>query len=163
MNEFPINLRTADIALAISDMIEDSIPEYAARGLDIKIGEMPKKIFVSADVLLLRNVIINILENSVKYKVKEQGQIEISATIVNNDVLLRFADDGPGVQANMLPKLFDVFYRADPSRNKKGSGLGLAINAKIIERMGGNIYAELPSTGGLAIVIKLPLLQGEKK
>lgn len=119
MNEFPINLRTADIALAILDMIEDSIPEYAAHGLDINLSEMPKGIFVSADVLLLRNVVINILENSVKYKVKEQGQIEISAAIVNNDVLLRFADDGPGVQADMLPKLFDVFYRADPSRNKK--------------------------------------------
>jgi len=163
MNEFPINLRRTDIAPAISDMIEDSIPEYAARGLDIKSGVMPKGIFVSADVLLLRNVVINILENSVKYKIKEKGQIEISAAIVNNDVLLRFADDGPGVQADMLPKLFDVFYRADPSRNKKGSGLGLAINAKIIELMGGSIYAELPPTGGLAIVISLPLLQGEKQ
>jgi len=84
MNEFPINLRRTDIAPAVSDMIEDSIPEYAARGLDINLSEMPKGIFASADVLLLRNVVINILENSVKYKEKEQGQIEISAATVNS-------------------------------------------------------------------------------
>jgi signal transduction histidine kinase len=161
MDEFPITMLRADITLAVADMIEDSLSEYASRGLVIKLAEMPKDIYVCADVLMLRNVIINILENSLKYKVKEQGQIEITAAIVNSAVLLRFADDGPGVQAVTLPKLFDVFYRADPSRNKRGSGLGLAINAKTIERMGGNIYAELPSTGGLAIVIRLPLLQGE--
>jgi len=71
---------------------------------------------------------------------------------------LRFIDDGPGVQADALPKLFDVFFRSDPSRSKQGSGLGLAISAKIIERMGGTIHAELPDSGtGLATVIRLPL------
>jgi signal transduction histidine kinase len=161
MDEFPLNLRNVDISSAISDMVEDAMPEYASRGLGIQLGCMPEKIHVSADVLMLRNVIINILENSVKYKSKECGQIEISSSVENNLVLLRLADDGSGVQANMLPKLFDVFYRTDPSRNKAGSGLGLAICAKIVERMGGSIYAESAATGGLAVVIRLPLLQGE--
>jgi len=74
--------------------------------------------------------------------------------------MLRFADDGPGVPAGALNKLFDAHYRADPSRNKKGSGLGLAISSKIIERMGGTYRAELPETGGLAIVICLPVQHG---
>ena len=161
MDEFPLNLRRVDISLAITDILEDSLSEYASRGLDIKISKMPENIYVSADVLMLRNVIINILENSSKYKTIEHGQIEISASVLNNSVLLRLADDGPGVQADMLPKLFDTFYRTDPSRSKMGSGLGLAISAKIIERMGGNIYAELPATGGLAVVVRLPVLQGE--
>ena len=90
--------------------------------------------------------------------------MEISAVLENNFISFYFADNGPGVQADTLPKLFDVFYRTDPSRNKKGSGLGLAISAKIIERMGGSIYAELPASGGmggLAIVIKMPLLPKE--
>jgi signal transduction histidine kinase len=108
----------------------------------------------------MRNVICNILENSAQYKAKERGNIEISAAAVNNTVLLRFADDGPGVKHEALENLFNVFYRADPSRNTKGSGLGLAISAKIIERMGGSIHAELPAAGGLAVVITLPLLTG---
>jgi signal transduction histidine kinase len=74
---------------------------------------------------------------------------------------LRLADDGPGVPAEKLEKLFDVFYRSDPSRNRKGSGIGLAISRKIIERMGGAIHAELPEAGGLAIVIRLPAQQKE--
>jgi len=76
--------------------------------------------------------------------------------VENDAVLLRLTDNGPGVSAEMLPKLFDVFYRADPSRSRQGTGLGLAISAKIVERMGGSIRAELSETGGLATVISLP-------
>ena len=166
MDEFPLSLRKVDIGLAISDMIEDSASEYERRGLSIKLSEMPKNIYVNADVQMFRNVIINILENSVKYKTLDQGQMEISIICNNDSVLLRMADNGPGIKEDMLPKIFDVFYRTDPSRNKQGSGLGLAISVKIIERMGGTIYAE-PSVhepfieNGLAIIIKLPLLQEE--
>ena len=160
MDEFPLIARRVDITLVISDIIDDSHSEYASRGLDIKINDMPKNTFVNADVLMLRNVIINILENSVNYKIKKRGQLEISAALTGNYILLRLADDGPGVQADMLPKIFDVFYRTDPSRSKLGSGLGLAISVKIIERFGGGIYAELPPSGGLAIIIKLPLSEG---
>jgi len=161
MDEFPLSMRRVNISAAISDMIEDSAAEYSDRGLSIVLSEMPGNIYVTADELMLRNVIINILENSVKYKTRDRGQMEIGITLMNEFVLLRLSDNGPGVQADMLPKLFDVFYRTDPSRSKLGSGLGLAISLKIIERMNGRIYAELPVTGGLAVVIKLPLLQGE--
>ena len=161
MDEFPVSMRRSNITLVISDMIEDIIPEYSNKGLFIKPKELNENIFVNIDALLLKNVIINILENSVKYKLKEHGQMEIDISQVNDSVLLCMTDDGPGVNAEMLPKLFDVFYRTDPSRSKQGSGLGLAICVKIIERMGGKIYAQLPAAGGLAVVIELPLLNEE--
>ena len=160
MDEFPLTLRRVDIGLVLADMIEEAADGYAARGLAIRLAKTGTDLFVSIDPLLMRNVICNILENSVQYKTKEHGSIEISAGAVNNTVLLRFTDDGPGVQPEALENLFNVFYRADPSRNTKGSGLGLAISAKIIERMGGSIHAELPASGGLAVVIALPLLKG---
>ena len=159
MEEFPLNLICVDIALTISEMIEDSLSRYESCGLSIDLKKMPENLFVSVDVRLIRNVINNILENSVNYKTKIQGKMEISATVENSYILLRFEDDGPGVEEDMLPKLSDVFYRADPSRTDPGSGLGLAISAKIIHNMNGQIHAELPSSGGLAIVIKLPLLK----
>jgi signal transduction histidine kinase len=161
MDEFPLTIRRIEIGLALADMTEEAAAGYAARGLAIRLAETGKDLFVSVDPLLMRNVICNILENSARYKTKERGGIEISAVAVNNTVLLRFADDGPGVKPEALENLFNVFYRADPSRNTKGSGLGLAISAKIIERMGGSIHAELPAAGGLAVVITLPLLTGE--
>jgi signal transduction histidine kinase len=158
MDEFPLDLRRVDFSLAVSDIIQEAENEYARRGLELRLGEMQREIFVDADVFALRNVIINILENSVKYKTKEQGAITITCIGGNAAPCaeLRLADDGPGVPAEKLEKLFDVFYRSDPSRNKKGSGIGLAISKKMIERMGGKVHAELPEAGGLAIVIRLP-------
>jgi signal transduction histidine kinase len=162
MDEFPLNSMRVDISLAISEMIEDSLDTYKSKGLSIIFREMQKDKFVFADVFLLRNVLTNIIENSIKYKTKELGRMEISAVIEDNQIMIYFADDGPGIDADILPKLFDVFYRADPSRSKMGSGLGLAISEKIIQSMGGNILAELSSQGGLAIVIKLPLMQDKE-
>jgi signal transduction histidine kinase len=159
MDEFPLALRRVDIALALRDIIEEMIPEYSMRGVYIHLAKIQEKVFVSLDTMLLRNVIINIFENSLKYKTKEYANIEAGCSIVDNSLLVRFADDGPGVNSEALPQLFDVFYRADPSRNKKGSGLGLAISAKIVKLMGGEIQAELPPEGGLAISICLPLLK----
>jgi signal transduction histidine kinase len=159
MNEFPLTLQRVPLMPLITDMVEELAPEYDQRGLAIHITESRHEAFVSADTLWIRNALINILENSVRYKTKERASVEISADVVNDSVFLRLADDGPGVSAEVLPKLFDVFYRADLSRSEKGSGLGLAINKKIIEHMGGAIYAELPDSGGLAVVIRLPVVR----
>ncbi|MDR0313380.1 MAG: HAMP domain-containing histidine kinase [Treponema sp.] len=160
MDEFPLTPRRVNIMRAITDMIEELTEEYANRGLIITItGNLEH--FVLIDAVFLRNALINILENSVMYKTKETGRMEINASLAGNSILIRFADDGPGVSPDALPKLFDVFYRADPSRHTKGSGLGLAISAKIVEHSGGNIYAENSglneSGGGLAVVIRLPI------
>jgi signal transduction histidine kinase len=159
MDEFPLVLGRVPLMPVITDMIEEVTWEYDQRGLVVHITESHRDVCVLADTLWLRNVIINILENSVRYKTKERGTIEISADVVNDSVFLRFSDDGPGVSSETLPKLFDVFYRADPSRSIKGSGLGLAIGKKIIEHMGGAIHAELPASGGLAVVIHLPIVK----
>jgi signal transduction histidine kinase len=170
MNEFQFSPSRFNISLALSDMIEEIAEEYAARGLDITISEGPENVFVFADVMQLRRVIINILENSVSYREKETGHMEISIAGWNSFVQLRFADDGPGVNPEAIPDLFNAFYRTDPSRHTSdhgsadhrsaGSGLGLAISAKIIERSGGTIHAVNGNSGGLSIVINLPIEKG---
>jgi len=125
----------------------------------------PENIFLNADVSHIRRVVINLLENSVKYKEKETGHMEITASLDNDFIRLMFADDGPGVSSELLPNLFNPFFRTDPSRHSSdrrsaGSGLGLAISAKIIERSGGTIHAEPANSGGLAVVIRLPIETG---
>jgi len=160
MDEFPFSPARFELSCVLSDMVEELTEEYAMRGLEIVINDSLQNVFVYADVSQFRRVIINILENSVKYKEKETGRMEISCSLYNNFVQIRFADNGPGVNHDLLPNLFNAFYRADPSRHTKGSGLGLAISAKIIERSGGTIHAENADTGGLVIVIRLPLETG---
>jgi signal transduction histidine kinase len=161
MDDFPFSPRRFVLMRTLSDMVEELTEEYAVRGLVITIDGKPLSVSVFADVSHFRRVIINILENSVKYKEKETGSMIISVSRDNNYMQIKFSDDGPGVEPDMLPNLFNVFYRTDPSRRTKGSGLGLAISAKIIERSGGNIYAEKNDSGGLTIVIRLPAASGE--
>ena len=157
MDEFLLTLSRVDILQAITDMVEELTEEYKDKGLIITIDDNFKNCFVSADTIFFCNALINILENSVTYKTKEIGRMRISAKLTDDFILIRFADDGPGVNPEMLPYLFNAFYRTDPSRHKNGTGLGLAICAKIIERSGGTIYAENCNLSGLAIVIKLPI------
>ncbi|GHT79144.1 hypothetical protein FACS1894130_07100 [Spirochaetia bacterium] len=170
MDEFPAEMRNINCGDMIADCIDELSDEYEQRGLSLIARELPRTLYITIDPVLFRRVIINILENAVKYKTAEQGHIiidcietESGGEIKNVEILL--ADDGPGVPSESIEKLFDVFYRADLSRNnaarpgeRTGSGLGLAISAKIIAKMGGTIHAELPVDGGLAIVIQLPLV-----
>jgi len=161
MDEFPFSPSRFELTRALSDMVEELTEEYAMRGLEIIINVSPQDVFVNVDVSHFRRVVINILENSAKYKEKETGRMEISASLDNSFVQIRFADNGPGVAQETIPNLFNAFYRADPSRHTKGSGLGLAISAKIIERSGGTIYAENADPCGLVVVIRLPVEAGE--
>jgi signal transduction histidine kinase len=173
INDFPLVLKNLDMGLFIRDMVSELADDYCKRGLAIELSEITRNAFVSIDPILFHNVITNILENSVSYKITERGHIEIRTGIAKAMVEIRLADDGPGVPKESLEKLFDVFYRADPSRNTQdhypgdslgngpGNGLGLAISQKIVNRMGGSMKAELPERG-LAIVIYLPLVNGER-
>jgi len=158
LNDFPLNLKTLDAGLLIADIITELSDEYAKRGLTIEPCEIAP-VFVNLDPVLFRTVIVNILENSVKYTDKESACIKIESAVTDSALELRLTDDGPGVAKEALEKLFDVFYRDDPSRNTKGNGLGLAISKKLINRMGGTIHAELPEVRGLSIVIQLPVVQ----
>jgi Osmosensitive K+ channel histidine kinase len=102
--------------------------------------------------------LLNIADNSLKYKVKDQASLQITLRNEGKNAELIFQDDGPGVPQDSLIKIFDEFYRTDESRSNrsKGSGLGLAIVAKAAHRMGGSIRAENAENGGLKIILTLP-------
>jgi len=130
--------------------------DYAGRGLDISCELAP--FAVTADVSELHQLIVNIADNSLKYKNKERASLRVTLCDEGKACRLTFADDGPGVSEDALGKLFDVFFRADPSRSDrdKGSGLGLAIVEKTALRMGGTVRAENVPQGGLSIIMELP-------
>ncbi|MDR2052356.1 MAG: HAMP domain-containing histidine kinase [Treponema sp.] len=164
LDNFPVDSITLDMRALVGDMIMELSGEYEKRGLAIELGEVPY-VFINLDPVLFRTVIVNILENSAKYKTAEHGRIAVSCLPVSGGMEIRLSDDGPGVSEEALQKLFDVFYRADPSRSRKGNGLGLAISRKIINRMNGTIRAEtgFPPWGGLSVIIFLPAAAGVEK
>jgi signal transduction histidine kinase len=160
IGDFPVNDRRIDLGKHLTETIAELSDEYERRGLALTAAGAEQGVCVNLDPVLFRSVVVNILENSVKHKDAEQGRIEIAWGVSGERAEIRLADNGPGVPEEVLEKLFDVFYRADPSRNTKGSGLGLAISKKIINRMGGSMGAGLSEGRGLAIIIGLPLADG---
>ena len=162
IGEFPFNLETVDIGEELDKMIAGFANEYRDRGLAISLKETIQGVFVSLDTVQFRNVVQNILDNSVKYGSKSNACAEIFCQKDDGYVSITIKDNGPGVSEEMLTKMFEVFYRGDISRNNpsKGSGLGLAISSKTIERLGGSITAENTEGGGLSVNITLPERKG---
>jgi two-component system, OmpR family, sensor histidine kinase KdpD len=119
---------------------------------------------VVADHALLEQVIVNVLDNAVKYG-PPGAEISIVAGQQDRMVELRIADNGPGIPADDLPQIFDSFYRARRGdRTIPGTGLGLAIAQGLMTAMGGDIAAhsprhDAPSAGppGTEIVLRLPV------
>ena len=110
-----------------------------------------------ADREQLRRIAKNIIDNSIKYSGRDRVCVDIRAEKCSDMVRLSFSDDGKGVPEEQLPKLFDLFYRADPAREHSGdgSGLGLAVVKKTAEQMGGSVESRRSVGGGLCIIVML--------
>nr|WP_217936463.1 HAMP domain-containing sensor histidine kinase [Enterocloster clostridioformis] len=156
LGEYPENLCELRLDETIVDTVSAVQEEYRQKGLLITMELEPVTMY--ADPVQLQRIVTNILENSLKYKSKEQCNIQISLQRMKNGCRLSFADDGPGVPQEALPHLFEVFYRSDPARQNpnQGSGLGLAIVANVVQRMGGTITALPCAPSGLEIRMDFP-------
>ena len=161
MGEYPYSPEVLDPAAETRDFLAASGEEYRRRGLDIRVDSMPRGAYILADPTYFRSILMNLLDNSAKYRHRKRGHVTLTGGRDGTDFLLWVDDDGPGVPEEALSKLFDVFYRDDPARKKtdQGSGLGLAIVAKSVERMGGAIHAENLPEGGLRMALRIPLAE----
>lgn len=117
-----------------------------------------KNSLVLADKDRIRQLFINLLENTYRYT-DSPGGINISAEIIDQDLAVQIQDSAPGVASEIQEKLFDRFYRVEQSRNRSygGSGLGLALCKQIVDAHQGTIGTSDSSLGGLSINITLPL------
>jgi len=110
---------------------------------------------IRIDGVLIEQVLINLLENALKYTPPE-SPIDLSASDEGKVILFEIADRGPGLPIGEEQRIFDKFYRVDPAR-EGGVGLGLTICRGIIEAHGGSIWAENRPGGGAVFRFTLPL------
>jgi len=104
---------------------------------------------------MLRVVATNLLENALRYA-GEGTTFTLAARREGGRVLIAGSDDGPGVGADDLPRLFERFYRADRARSSRGTGLGLAIVKHIAVSAGGSVEASETPGGGLTVTSFFP-------
>ena len=153
LKDYPVHLQTLDLRQELERICEEN-PSDAHLIIDLS-GVMP--LSVTADPFLLERIVLNLLDNSRKYRRGETAHVRIPATPEDVGILLSVADDGIGVAEELLPRLLDPFYRTDPARNNPagGSGLGLAIVREAVSHLGGKVWAENVPGGGLDVKIRL--------
>lgn len=152
LKTYPVHMQTLNLRRELLRICNDNPMEH----LQVINKDVPP-FAVYADPFLLERIAVNLLGNSEKYRSGELATVRISAEKDGDGILLCFEDDGPGVSEELLPRLFDAFYRTDPARRNPagGSGLGLAIVQQAVHHMNGSVWAENRESGGLRIRIRL--------
>jgi signal transduction histidine kinase len=116
-----------------------------------------RKVFM--DSQKIKRVILNIVGNSLKFMDKDQKRLNLTFAEDSGNLVIKIRDNGIGIAREELDKIFDRFYRTDPSRNRNtgGSGLGLAIAWQIVEQHNGTIKAESEKGEWTEIAFSIPL------
>ena len=133
------------------------------RNVTIDVKGVPEDVEVLADREGVERVLLNLVDNAVKYGGKEGGTVSVIASSAvggtREAIAITVADDGDGIEAKHLPRLFERFYRVDTgrSRNLGGAGLGLSIVKHLVESMDGSIAVESELGKGTRFVVTLPV------
>ena len=117
------------------------------------IGEIPK---IKGDKDRLEQVFVNLISNALKYT-PENGEITVYIGRIYNDIYIKVADNGIGIPADSLPRVFERFYRVDKARSRDmgGTGLGLSIAKEIVQAHGGTISISSEEKKGTEITVRL--------
>lgn len=129
----------------------------AARGVTLAVEAAPEVGVLHADADALRQVLVNLVDNAMRY-VPDGGHVTIRAAREASGIAVRVVDDGSGIPAEHLPRIFERFYRVDASRSREegGTGLGLAIVRHIVEAHRGRVRAESAPRQGTTITTWWP-------
>jgi PAS domain S-box-containing protein len=146
----------------IDSALEVSRLHIASSGHALDVCVPAEPLMVNGDPVRLAQVLSNLLNNGAKYT-PEGGLIRIVAERDDNDIVIRVVDNGIGIDAAVLPDIFDLFSQAHEAseRRQGGIGIGLSIARKLVEMHGGSLTASSSGLGqGSTFVVRLPLARG---
>lgn len=158
-DQLPLTWETVRARDFLTAVIEEYTSDFNERGVHLALEDGDVDAAVRIDRSEFTRVLKNLWENSSKYRRSADVNVHMSLAIEGGRLAIRCDDDGVGVAPAELPKLFDSFYRTDAARTNvaAGSGLGLAIVRQIMTAFGGSVRAEASPSGGLRIVLLLPI------
>lgn len=146
-----------DFGAAVQKSIEKVIPMAEKKGLAINVDIFPQKIEVNSDRRRVEQILINLLNNAVKFT--EKGEIKVEYKIADGFVITSVTDTGIGIKQEDIQTLFKPFQQVDTgiSRQYEGTGLGLSICKRLVELMGGQIFVTSKWGEGSTFSFTLPL------
>jgi PAS domain S-box-containing protein len=148
-----------DLMAIIGHAVEISQPLIQAGAHELSVSLPPAPLFLEADPVRLAQVLSNLLNNAAKY-MEKGGRIRLAAKQQGQEAMVSVRDEGVGISAEMLPRVFDLFTQVDRSidRSQGGLGIGLALVHRLVELHGGRVEALSEGPGrGSEFVIHLPL------
>jgi two-component system, OmpR family, phosphate regulon sensor histidine kinase PhoR len=151
-----LNLTPTDLNSLVTQVIEQLKPLAERKHISIRAVLSNDLPHIQADRERIRQVIVNILHNAVKFS-PDLGVITVMTTSDSKSAILRLTDAGIGIAKEDIPHVFERFFKADRSRSNPGSGLGLAIAKHIILAHGGEIEVQSELGVGSTFSFKLPL------
>jgi signal transduction histidine kinase len=156
LGDFPHEERPVRVDTFLQNVLDNLAPELERTGNTLaQVALTPATVL--ADKRLLRQAVTNVLLNAMKHAPGSAITVRASVAPDGSHVEVAIADNGPGVPAESLERIFEVFYRTDPSRTATsgGSGLGLAIVRRAMHAMGGEATAENVEPHGLRVILTL--------
>ncbi|MEP6898816.1 MAG: ATP-binding protein [Rhodanobacter sp.] len=142
----------------VAEVAERFAEKFRMAQLTLSIGPAPPRAMVHGDVGRLHQVIVNLLENSVRYT-DAGGRVDIHGRVDGRELHITLDDSAPSVPADMLERLGERFFRVEESRNRQlgGAGLGLALCRHILDAHDGRLEFAASPLGGLRATLVLPL------
>jgi signal transduction histidine kinase len=140
--------------LELSSLLESVCDEMAETGADTEV-ERGEKVVLHGDPVALRRLFTNLLENAVKFGGRARARVFREET----HAIVEIEDDGPGIPPEDADRVFEPFYRREPSRSRQtgGIGLGLAVVRSVARGHGGDVALVNRTEGGLTARVQLPL------
>jgi signal transduction histidine kinase len=149
-----------DLADVVKTAVETSRPLYQAAEQHLVVSQPEGPLWISADALRLSQALANLLNNASKYN-DPGGHVWLNVDASGGDAMVTVADNGIGIAADALPRVFELFTQAGDAtaRSKDGLGIGLALARQIVELHDGSIVAESDGPGkGSRFVVRVPLI-----
>ena len=142
--EINLNKSKFDVNLLVKEIFNLLDLEAEKNNTVLQLHTLQNQIFVEADKQKISQVFINLISNAIHYANRQEAKVTVKTTMVKNKVLIDVIDNGMGIKAELLPRIFERFYRVESSRSRRqgGSGLGLAIVKHILEAHNENITVE---------------------
>jgi two-component system CheB/CheR fusion protein len=158
---FALDSQPVDFAAAVRTVVEGHRPVAATKDMTLATSGLHDQAVVSGDARRLQQVVSNLIGNALKFS-PQGGRVEVALTRLGTLIELSVADNGIGVNPDLLPHLFDRFMQSDMSRTRKygGLGLGLSIVKHLVAAHGGTVAASSEGEGrGSRLTVRLPLVQ----
>jgi two-component system OmpR family sensor kinase len=151
----PLELRTVDLVDVVVDAVAAARAVAASHTFMLRVEDA---VLVSGDVGRLRQVVDNLLANA-RTHTPAGSTVRVTVGAAGGLARVTVADDGPGMAPADAARVFERFYRADPSRARTsgGAGLGMSIVAALVAAHGGHVHVDTAPGAGFAVTVTLPL------